>query len=175
MIKKIICTTIAVAFMFVALSNSSIVASDFDGDICTNPWADEFFTTPSDLEIDETTGSKEEITTNNKETTSNIEKSSIGKTKVKKATKAKKSNKLKLSLKKVKGVKKYFVQVSKGKKFTKKNILVKKTVKKVTITIKSNKFKNKKKLWVRARATKALKGKQYFGKWSPKKQVLIKK
>lgn len=90
----------------------------------------------------------------------------LKRTKVKKASKRKVWKKIKLTFKKVKGAKKYQVQISKTKKF--KKILVKKTVKKVKVTIKSKKLKNKKKLYVRVRAVGAK-------KWSKPKRVKIKK
>lgn len=89
----------------------------------------------------------------------------LGKTKVKKAVKKKASKKIKITFKKVKGAKKYQVQISKTKKF--KKILVKKTVKKVKVTITNKKLKNKKKLWVRVRAVGAK-------KWSKAKKVTIR-
>ena len=54
----------------------------------------------------------------------------------------------------------------KTKKF--KKVLVKKTVKKVKVTISSKKFRDKKKLYVRVRAVGAK-------KWSKPKKVKIKK
>lgn len=86
-------------------------------------------------------------------------------TKVTKATKKKAATKVKLTFKKVNGAKKYQVQVSTSKKF--KKVLVKKTVKKVTVTIKNKKLKNKKKLYVRVKAVGAV-------KWSKAKKVKIK-
>ena len=89
----------------------------------------------------------------------------LGVTSIKKATKKKASSKIKLTFKKVLGASKYQVQISTTKKF--KKILVKKTVKKVRLTIKSKKLKNKKKLYVRVRAFGA-------AKWSKIKKVKIK-
>ena len=93
---------------------------------------------------------------------------------VKKATKKKASTKVKISLKKVKKAKGYYVQISTSKKF--KKVLVKKYVKKVSFTLKSKKVKNKKKLYVRAKAYK-LNGKKkvYSKKWSKVKKVKITK
>ena len=102
-------------------------------------------------------------------TTSVPKKITVPKASVKSATKKKAAKKVKLTLKKLKGVK-YQVQISKSKKFSKKNVLVKKTVKKVKFSLTSKKIKNKKKLYVRVRAMKVVKGKTYTGKWSnPKK------
>lgn len=88
-----------------------------------------------------------------------------GKAKVKKAVKKKKSaKKIKITLKKVAGAKKYQVAVYKTKKNAKKNkkALVKKTITKLTATIKSKKLKGKKTVYVRARAWNAA----GFGAWS---------
>lgn len=100
-------------------------------------------------------------------------KVTVKRVKVKSASKKKVSAKVKISLKKVKGAKKYKVQVSTSKKF--KKVLVKKTVKKAKFTIKSRKLKNKKKLYVRAKAVKVVNKKVYTGKWSKAKRVIIKK
>ena len=89
----------------------------------------------------------------------------LGVTNIKKATKKKASSKMKLTFKKVSGASKYQVQISTTKKF--KKILVKKTVKKVSLTIKNKKLKNKKKLYVRVRTLGA-------AKWSKVKKVKIK-
>lgn len=116
-------------------------------------------------------------TTETKVTTNAVEtkKVKVAKTKVKKAVKKKTANKIKISLKKIKDAKKYQIQISKRKNFKKKNILVRKTVKKAKFTIKRKKFKNRNKLYVRARAIKIVNGKKYYGKWSKKKKVKIKK
>lgn len=100
------------------------------------------------------------------------------KAKIKKVTPKKKSaKKVKISLKKIKGATGYQVAIYKTKKNAKKNkkALVKKIVKKTKVTIKSKKLKNKKKLFVKARAY-ALDGKKkVWGKWSKIKKVKIKK
>ena len=93
-------------------------------------------------------------------------KKALGKTKVKTASKKKAAKKVKITFKKIKGAKKYTVQISKTKKF--KKVLVKKTVKKVKVTISNKKLKNKKKLYVRVRAVGA-------EKWSKVKKIKIKK
>ena len=97
----------------------------------------------------------------------------VGKTKVKKATKKINSKKVALKLKRIKGAQKYQIQIAKNKKF--KKILVKKTVKKIKVKISSKKIKNKKKLYVRARAIKIISGKKYNGNWSKAKKIKIKK
>ena len=90
----------------------------------------------------------------------------LGRTTVKTATKKKASKKIKITFRKVKGAKKYQVQISTTKKFRK--ILVKRTVKKVKISITKKILKNKKKLYVRVKAVGAK-------KWSKPKRVRIKK
>ena len=90
----------------------------------------------------------------------------LKKTKITKATrKSVKAKKIKLTFKRVKNANKYKVEVSTSKKF--KKVLVRKTVKKVSVTIKGKALKNKKKLFVRVRAIGAK-------KWAVKK-VKIKK
>ena len=90
----------------------------------------------------------------------------LGKTTVKSASKKIASAKVKLTFNKVKGAKKYQVQIAKDKKF--KKILAKKTVKKVKVTISGKKLKKQKKLFVRVRAVGA-------DKWSKPKRIKIKK
>ena len=94
-------------------------------------------------------------------------KASLKKTKItKKITKKLSSKKVKLTFKKVKGAKKYTVQVSTSKKF--KKVLYKKTVKKTKVTLSSKKLKNKKKLYVRVKAVGAK-------KWSMVIKIKVKK
>ena len=94
-------------------------------------------------------------------------KASLKKTKIsKKITKKLSSKKIKLTFKKVKGAKKYTVQVSTSKKF--KKVLYKKTVKKTKVTLSSKKLKNKKKLYVRVKAVGAK-------KWSKVVKIKVKK
>ena len=94
-------------------------------------------------------------------------KASLKKTKItKKITKKLSSKKVKLTFKKVKGAKKYTVQVSTSKKF--KKVLYKKTVKKTKVTLSSKKLKNKKKLYVRVKAVGAK-------KWSKVVKIKVKK
>ena len=94
-------------------------------------------------------------------------KASLKKTKItKKITKKLSSKKVKLTFKKVKGAKKYTVQVSTSKKF--KKVLYKKTVKKTKITLSSKKLKGKKKLYVRVKAVGAK-------KWSKVVKIKVKK
>ena len=90
----------------------------------------------------------------------------LSRTTVKKATKKKAAKKVSVTFKKVTGAKKYQVQISTTKKF--KKVLVKKTVKKVKVTITNRKLRNKKKLYVRVKAVGAK-------KWSKVKKVTVKK
>ena len=89
----------------------------------------------------------------------------LGTTKVTKATKKKAAAKVSVTFKKVNGAAKYQVQIT-SKKF--KKVLVKKTVKKATVTISNKKLKNKKKLYIRVKAVGA-------DKWSKAKKIKIKK
>lgn len=98
----------------------------------------------------------------------------VGRTAVKSATKKKKSKNIKLKLKKVSGVTGYKLQISTTKKF--KKILITKTVKKINFTVKNKKLKNRKKLYVRAKAYVKVGSKKYYSrKWSVVKKVKIKK
>lgn len=147
----------------------------------------EFETAPPKEEIVTTTAKQQNneettVSTPGDVTTSTTEVSADGnndvkvaKTKVKKAAKNITSKKTKISIKKINGAKKYQIQISKSKTFKGNNILVKKTVKKINFTITNNKLKNKKKLYVRARAVKVVNGKNYYGKWSNKKKIKVKK
>lgn len=92
-------------------------------------------------------------------------KKTLKKTSVTVASKKKAAKKVKITFKKVKGAKKYNVQISTTKKF--KKVLVKKTVKKVKVTITSKKLANKKKLYVRVKAVGAK-------QWSKAKKIKIK-
>lgn len=94
-------------------------------------------------------------------------------TSIKGASKELSAKKVKISLNKVAGATGYKIQISKSKKF--KNVLVDKTVKKDSFTIKSGKLKNKKKIYVRAKAYKK-EGtvKVWSEKWSDAKRVKVK-
>ena len=91
-------------------------------------------------------------------------------------TKKKASNQIKLSLKKIKEAKGYQIAIYKTKKNAQKNkkAILKKYVKKVKLTIKSKKLKNKNLLFVKARAYKLNGNKKIYGKWSKIKKVKIK-
>lgn len=116
----------------------------------------------------------------NESTTENITtgKISVGKAKVKKATKKRSSKKVKLTLKKMKNIRGYKIQISKKKKFKKKNIIFIKNSRKVNkakFTVKSKKLKNRKKLYVRVRVYIVVNGKKIYGKWSKAKKIKIRK
>lgn len=97
----------------------------------------------------------------------------VAKTKVKKVTKKLLSKKAKISLKNISGAQ-YQVKVSATKKFKAKDSVTKK-VTKATFTINNKKIKNKKVLYVKARAYKVVDGKTYYGNWSKVKRVKVKK
>lgn len=138
-------------------------------------------TTPN---VDTTTASSAETTTN----ASSLENTTAvifpskkvtapGKAKIKKITAKKKSaKKVKISLKKINGAKGYQIAIYKTKKNAKKNkkSIVKKFVNKLKVTIKSKKLKNKKNLYVKARAYKLDGTTKVYGKWSKIKKVKIR-
>lgn len=101
-----------------------------------------------------------------------------GKAKIKKVWKKKRSaKKLKIKLAKVKNAKGYKVCVYKNKKKAKKHkkTIVTKYTTKLKYTIKSKKLKNKKKLFVGARAYNvASDGTKVFGPWAKIKKVKVK-
>lgn len=112
------------------------------------------------------TGSKPSVDTTNKNDKNPVTtKGTLARTKIIKAVKKKKSAKISLKYKKVRGAKKYKIQISTNRKF--KKILFKKTVKKTVAVVKSKKFKNKKKLYVRVMVIGAK-------KWSKVKKVKVK-
>ena len=130
-------------------------------------------TTPSATDADVTTPDVTTAKPTVKPTTAKptvkptTKKTSLKSTKVtKKVSKKLSSKKVKLTFKKVKGAKKYDIQVSTSKKF--KKVLYKKTVKKTKVTLSSKKLKGKKKLYVRVKAVGAK-------KWSKPVKIKIKK
>lgn len=97
-----------------------------------------------------------------------------GKVKVSSASKKLSAKKVKLSLNKISGAAGYKVQFSVTKKF--KKVLYEKTVNKASVNISSSKLKNKKKLYVRAKAYKVSgTTKLWSDKWSDAKKVTVKK
>ena len=108
------------------------------------------------------------LKTRTKKTQKKTPNKALKTTVVKKATKKKNAKNIRLSFRKVKGAKRYQVQVSKNKKFT--SVIVTKTVKKYKkVTISKKAFEKRKKLFVRVRAVGCK-------KWSkPKKVRILKK
>lgn len=101
-------------------------------------------------------------------------KVNLPKVKIKKINKTNKSKKIKLSVKKIKQADGYQIVLYKKMKKVKKNIF-KKNIKKNNVTIKSNKFKNRKNLYVKVRAyTYDEKLNKVYGKWSNMKKVRIR-
>lgn len=100
-------------------------------------------------------------------------KITVAKTKIKKATKKKKSKSIKVSLKKVSKVTGYEIRVSAKKNM--KKVIVKKTTKKTKFTISSKKIKNKKTLYISARAYKKVNSSKHNSSWTKSKKVKITK
>ncbi len=119
-----------------------------------------------------------ETTTKKQTTTKAAEVKKPGKAVVKKATKKKSAKSIKVTLKKVKGAKGYEVAVYTSNKSAKKNqkAIVVKSVKKVSVKIKSKKLKNKKKVFIKARAyVLNAKNTKVYGAWSKVKKVKMTK
>lgn len=117
---------------------------------------------------EESTTKKPVVTTKKTPATTKSPTKAPGKVTVKKVVKKKSAKKARVTLKKVVGAAGYQIAVYKTKKNAKKNkkALVKKYTNKLTYTIKSKKLKNKKIVYVRARAY-ALNGRaKIFGAWS---------
>lgn len=164
-------------------TDDSIVSVDSNGYLHANKPGTAFVLTVSDYESMEMKFTKVEVKDNSKPdptvvpTTvapqTDVKVNAPKKSVVKKAVKKTKAKKLNLTLKKIKGAKGYQVAVYKTKKAAKSNkkALVKKYVKKLKVAIKSKKLKNKKKLYVRARAY-VMDGKaKKYGAWSKAKKV----
>ncbi len=96
-------------------------------------------------------------------------KTAVGKTKVKRAVKRRSTKKLSITLKKVSNVHGYQVAVYLTKKA--KKAVFKKFIKKTKYILKSSKLKNRKKLYVRARAFRRVAGVRVYGKWSARRKV----
>lgn len=102
-------------------------------------------------------------------------KITVKKTKVKTAEK-KTDKKIKITLKKIQKATSYQVKVSVKKNFKKgKKLTVTKTVKRVKFTIGIRRLKKSKRYYVKARAVRVVNGKKFYGKWSGRKRVKIKK
>lgn len=141
-------------------------------------------TTGADIDVETTSDNNKATTSANVNETTTAQKPTwtyeerttpvkVPRAKIKSAVKKKSSKNVKISLKKLRGIKKYQVQISTSKKF--KKILVKKVVKRVTFILKSRKLRNRKTLYVRVRAIKTVKGKYYRGKWARVKKVKVRK
>lgn len=145
-----------------SVQNANITIKENDLVVTKEVVTNEVVTTPS---AEETTAESQadKVTTTKK----------LGKTKVTKAAKKKASKKVKITLKRIKGAQKYQLQISTTKKFKKK--LVKRTVKRVKLTVTSKRIKNKKKLYVRARAMRVVGKKKSYGSWSKPKRVKVRK
>lgn len=193
------CCVILFTVFILGITISVAASQDSDGDVCPNPWQQSHTpatsttsatsvqspsgeTATTDIEQKITTGivatdkmtsgTDSDITTTSTplQTTKGVK---VGKTRVKKVVRKKGSAKISLKLKRIKGAKKYQVQVAKNKKF--KKILIRRTVKKINTKISDKKIKNRKKLYVRARAVRMVKGTKYYGRWSGVKRIKIKK
>ncbi len=101
-----------------------------------------------------------------------VKKISLAKGKITKAEKKKKAKKLRITFARIKNATSYQVQISTSKKFSKKTTITRKT-KKTKYTFK--KLKKNKKYFVRVRGVAIVKKKCYYGKWSNKKRVKLKK
>ena len=152
-----------------------IVKTEKNGDEGTFPWQNEFTTTALNYESD-----TQKVTTQQKEETNvttvviSDEKcvnATIKRAKIKKIKK-KASNKISIKLKVLKGVNGYQIKISTSKKF--KKTIYKKSYKKVAFTLKSKKFANKKKLYIKVRAYAVDGTNKIYGKWSKVKKVKIK-
>ncbi len=141
---------------------------NFDGTLVDNPWNYMF--------ANETT--KESSTTTKKD--AKVDKTKVGTVKiVKKISKKKNAKKIKITIAKMQSVNGYEVCVFKSSSAAKKNkkILYKKLIKKNTTTFNvSNKnLKKSKKLYVKVRAYRLVKGNAIYGGWSDIVKVKIKK
>ena len=122
-----------------------------------------------------TTDAKNTTTAGNSEgiNGTSAEKTALGRAAFSKNVKKKLSlKKIKVSLKKVDNATGYEVRVATSKKF--KKTIYKKSYKKVAFILKSKKFANKKKLYIKVRAYAVDGTNKIYGKWSKVKKVKIK-
>ena len=122
-----------------------------------------------------TTDAKNTTTAGNSEgiNGTSAEKTALGRAAFSKKIKKKLSlKKIKVSIKKVENAIGYEVRVATSKKF--KKTIYKKSYKKVAFTLKSKKFANKKKLYIKVRAYAVDGTNKIYGKWSKVKKVKIK-
>ena len=132
---------------------------------------------PTTTEKSTETPTTTEAPTTAKETTTpticpTVKKISLAKGKITKAEKKKNAKKLRITFARIKNATVYQVQISKSKKFSKKTTITKKT-KKTKYTFR--KLKKNKKYFVRVRGVAIVGKKYYYGKWSNKKSVKLKK
>lgn len=112
----------------------------------------------------------------NNQTEKKQEVKAPAKAKIRKVSAKKKAaKKVIVTVLKVKGADGYEAQVYKAKKIAKKNLLAEKSSKKTTLTLTSKKLKNRKALYVRARAYKKNGTTKVYGKWSAVKKIKSKK
>lgn len=126
------------------------------------------------LTTEQTTNVATTVAASSVETTQTV----VGKTAVKKVNSKKKSaKKLTVKLKKVDGANGYEIRIYTSKSNASKNkkVLVKKNTTKLSYTVKSAKLKNKKNLFVRARAYKNTSGTKIYGALSNIKKVKVTK
>lgn len=153
----------------------------------TTPKGSQNTTTPKDLQetvtpedLQNTTTSKDlQDTTKPNGTTpkTTAKKVTVKRAKIKKASKVSRKR-IKLTFKKIKGIKGYQIKISKTRKFKRKytvKLIVKKNKKVYRIKFKSKKIGKAKKLYVKARAYKFVKGRKVYGRWSKRKTVKRKK
>ena len=132
---------------------------------------------PTTTEKSTETPTTTEAPTTAKETTTpticpTVKKISLAKGKITKVEKKKNAKKLRITFARIKNATVYQVQISKSKKFSKKTTITKKT-KKTKYTFR--KLKKNKKYFVRVRGVAIVGKKYYYGKWSNKKSVKLKK
>ncbi|WP_347995589.1 glycosyl hydrolase [uncultured Eubacterium sp.] len=132
-----------------------------------NQQTDNNNTTTTDAKNTSTAGNSEGLNG------TSTEKAALGRAAFSKKIKKKLSlKKIKVSIKKVENAIGYEVRVATSKKF--KKTIYKKSYKKVAFTLKSKKFANKKKLYIKVRAYAVDGTNKIYGKWSKVKKVKIK-
>ena len=173
--QKIVLFIITVAMLMSCFGVATFAGDPYDpsenpGDVIANPWAG-LYEDPNETIPDIPWG---DSTTKATTKASNNNVKAPGKAVIKKIYKKKyASKKIKMIVKKDKRAEGYQVAVFKSKKNAKKLVkpIYVKAFKKTKFTLKSKKFKKKKKLYVRVRAYKYPK----VGAWSKVKRVKIKK
>lgn len=131
-------------------------------------------TTSENLAVESTTPKVTSLETTSVNTSKEVRPiKKVLKGKVQIATKKKNDKKVKLTFKKLKNATKYQVKISLSKKFTKKNTITR-LVKKTKLTVKSKKFRNAKRIYVKVRGVNIIGKKKKYGAWSSRKRVKIK-